>query len=110
MNNIMKSLIFLVFLISNQVFAIDSEEIRIIIKDNKFEPSEVKVEAGKKIKIIIENQDKTLEEFESADLNREKIVPAGGSVNVVLAPLKPGKYKFFGDFHQDTAQGILIVE
>ena len=31
------------------------------------------------------------------------------SINIILAPLKPGKYEIFGDFHQDTAQGIIIV-
>jgi hypothetical protein len=24
--------------------------------------------------------------------------------------LKPGEYKFFGDFHQDTAQGKIIIK
>ncbi|CAK6888881.1 hypothetical protein DK2RH_05855 [Rickettsia helvetica] len=31
------------------------------------------------------------------------------SINIILAPLNPGKYEFFGDFHQDTAQGFIIV-
>jgi hypothetical protein len=29
---------------------------------------------------------------------------------VFLGPLDPGEYKFFGDFHQDTAQGVLIAK
>jgi hypothetical protein len=24
--------------------------------------------------------------------------------------LKPGRYPFFGDFHPDTAQGVLIAQ
>jgi plastocyanin len=110
MFRIFKFFLFTSFLLSWNAFGSDFSEVRIIIKDNKFSPSEVKVESGKKIKLVIENHDNTVEEFESADLNREKIVPAGGSVNIVLAPLKPGLYKFFGDFHQETAQGSLIVE
>ena len=43
-------------------------------------------------------------------LNREKLVPPGQTVTVFLGPLEPGEYKFFGDFHQDTAQGVLIAK
>jgi plastocyanin len=85
-------------------------DIEIHIKDHHFEPSEIKVSTGEKIRLHIHNLDNSVEEFESHDLNREKIVPALGSIVVVLAPLNPGEYKFFGDFHQTTANGKLIVE
>lgn len=88
----------------------DNIEVVIKIKNHIFHPSEVKVPTGKKIIIIVENQDDTLEEFESIDLNREKVIPAHGKRKIVLAPLAKGQYNFFGDFHQETAQGILIVE
>lgn len=42
-------------------------------------------------------------------LPREKIVMPNESIHIILAPLKSGKYEFFGDFHQDTAQGFIIV-
>ena len=25
-------------------------------------------------------------------------------------PLEPGEYRFFGDFHQDTAKGVLVAK
>ena len=46
----------------------------------------------------------------SIDLKREKIVLANSKARVILAPLKPGEYKFFGEFHEDTAQGKIIVK
>lgn len=95
--------------ISYSVYALDMFEIRIAIKNHYFEPSQVFAPAGKKIKLIISNEDSTIEEFESHDLKREKIIPAHSSVNIVLAPLNPGEYNFFGEFHEDTAQGKLLV-
>jgi hypothetical protein len=44
------------------------------------------------------------------DLKREKIVLGNSTIKIVLAPLVPGEYKFFGDFHQETAQGKIIVK
>lgn len=29
---------------------------------------------------------------------------------VVIAPLKPGSYPFFGEFHPDTAQGRIVAK
>lgn len=66
--------------------------------------------ANTKIRIKVVNKDSTIEEFESTDFKREKIVMPNSSIYVFVGPLKPGRYRFFGDFHQDTAQGALIVE
>ena len=85
-------------------------EVRLVIRDHKFEPAEITVPADKKVKLLIENEDATAEEFESYELNREKVVPAKGIISVFVGPLKPGRYPFFGDFHKDTAQGVLIAK
>ena len=79
------------------------------LRNHKFVPAQVVVPANKKIKLIIVNEDKTPEEFESHELNREKIVTGKGKITVFVGPLKPGKYPFFGEFHMDTAQGVLIA-
>ena len=96
-------------LISFNAFAADKEFL-IQIKDHKFEPAILEVAAGEKFKLVIENLDKTLEEFESGDLKKEKLVGAGKKITIVVSPLKAGEYKFFGDFHQKTAQGKIIVK
>jgi len=101
----------LIFLHSN--ISLGDDEfilIEISIKDHKFVPEEIKAPTNKKIKIVVHNLDDTIEEFESTDFNREKIVPPHKKVNILLAPLKSGKYTFYGEFHQDTAKGTLIVE
>jgi len=88
----------------------DDAEARLTIRSHRFEPAELTVPAGKKVKLTIENEDATAEEFESYELNREKVVPPKGRVTLYVGPLKPGRYPFFGDFHKDTAQGVLIAQ
>ena len=83
---------------------------KLVIRDHKFEPAELAVPAGTKIRLTIENQDATPEEFESTELNREKVVVGKGTITVFLGPLDAGKYHFFGDFHQETAQGDLVAK
>ncbi len=85
-------------------------EYQLVLKDHVYQPSELKVHSGTKFKITVHNEDATPEEFESTDFNREKIVPPHSSVTVYVGPLDAGSYGFFGDFHQDTAKGRLIVE
>jgi hypothetical protein len=70
----------------------------------------LKVPANQRIKLNIQNLDKTAEEFESHSMNREKLIPAGGKVAIFLGPLKPGRYEFFGEFNPKTAKGFVIAE
>lgn len=85
-------------------------EYRLTIKNHVFDTPQLKVPANTQFKLLVVNQDPTPEEFESNDFNREKIVMPNSSISVFVGPLKAGKYHFFGDFHQETAQGILVVE
>lgn len=96
-------------LASFNLFAFDGQVIYLKIKDHKFIPETIYAEAEKKIKLVVENEDNEVEEFESSSLNRERIVPALSSVNIILAPLEVGSYEFMGEFHQDTARGVLVV-
>jgi hypothetical protein len=29
---------------------------------------------------------------------------------IFIGPLRPGKYPYFGEFHPETAQGVIIAE
>lgn len=80
------------------------------IRNARFEPQILTVPAGRKFRLRVANHGPGVEEFESTDLNRERIVPPGRSVEIVLGPLKPGRYRIFGDFHPATARGELVVE
>ena len=110
MKNIFKIIsVFSFIFMASQAFAAE-QEFLIQIKDHKFVPSEINVVAGQQFKLVIENLDKTLEEFESVDLKKEKLVGGGKKITIVISPLKTGEYKFFGDFHQKTAQGKIVVK
>ena len=85
-------------------------QITLRIKDNRFVPAELEVPANTKFELLVVNEDPTPEEFESHELNREKIVTGGGQIVVPIGPLKPGRYPFFGEFHMKTAQGALIAK
>ncbi len=79
-------------------------------KNHRIIPAELRVPAGQKIKLVIDNQDPTPEEFESHALNREKIIPGNSKAVVFIGPLKPGTYDVFGEFNLATAQGRIIAE
>ena len=97
------------FLLANTAFAADAE-FTIVIREHKFEPAELTVPAGKKIKLLIENKDSTPEEFESYALAREKVIPGNSATSLYIGPLKAGRYPFFGDYHQSTAKGVVIAQ
>jgi len=80
------------------------------IQNHRYVPDHITVPAGVKFKLTVKNNDSSPEEFESFDLDREKIVAPGQEITVFLGPLDPGDYKFFGDFHQDTAQGVMTAK
>ena len=84
-----------------------AEPIALIFRQHRFYPDHITVAAGERFRIIVQNTDDTADEFESTDLNREKLVAAGGHATVFLGPLNAGSYRFFGDFHPDTAQGVI---
>lgn len=80
------------------------------IKDHQFSPATLEIPAGQKVNIVVKNLDVTPEEFDSDDLHREKLVPAGKEITLSVGPLKAGTYKFKGEFHPKTAQGTLVVK
>lgn len=82
----------------------------ITIRNHRFEPAELKVPANKRIALKVVNEDPTSEEFESKEFKAEKVIAGKSSATINIAPLKPGRYKFFGEFHESTAKGVLIAE
>lgn len=105
----MKKLLALLTFLPVMACAADMEA-ALTIKNHRFSPAELKVPAGKKIKLIVDNQDASPEEFESHELNREKMIAANAKGTIFIGPLAPGSYPFFGEFHEDTAHGVIIAE
>ena len=85
-----------------------AEDYVLTLKDHRYSPQELVLPADQKIKLIVKNLDDTAAEFESSDLNREKVVTAQGEITVFLTPLSPGSYTFFDDFHRATTGTIIV--
>jgi hypothetical protein len=105
----MRRLLFVLALLPALAFAADPE-FTLTIRDHRFDPAELRVPAGKKIKLVIDNQDATPEEFESHELNREKVIPGKSKLSIFIGPLKAGKYPYIGEFNQKTANGVIVAE
>lgn len=88
----------------------DDAPITLSLKDHKFTPTVIHVKANMPTQILLTNQDTGAEEFDSSALHVEKVVPGGEKGIVRLRPLPPGRYNFMGEYHSDTAQGVVISE
>jgi Cupredoxin-like domain len=87
-----------------------AQEFNLVIRNHKFEPEEIRVPAGKRVSIYVSNEDAAPEEFDSAALKVEKIIPGKSKGLVRIGPLDPGRYEFMGEFHADTAKGVVVAE
>ncbi len=87
-----------------------AETYTLVIREHRFEPAELELPAGQKIKLIVKNEDPTPEEFESHSLKREKIIPGKSQATVSIGPLDPGTYDFFGEFHEESAKGRIVAK
>jgi plastocyanin len=105
----MKSVLLLALLLPFASYA-DDEVFSLIIKDHRFQPAEISIPAGKKVKLLVENQDATPEEFESHSLNREKMIAGKSKATIYIGPLAPGRYSFEGEFNPKTAQGVIVAQ
>ncbi len=87
----------------------DEPVFKLRLKDHRFEPNQIEVPANTKIKLVVRNDDAIAEEFDSDDLNRERVIRPGGEETIFVGPLDPGRYEFMGETHPDTAGGVLIA-
>lgn len=81
----------------------------ISVESKGFEPAQLSIPAGERVKLMVHNKTAMPAEFESYDFTAEKVVPGGTSIPVYIGPLKPGRYSFFNDFG-DNVKGQLTVE
>ena len=76
--------------------------------DGRIQPPVLEVPAGRRFKLELHNNGASPVEFESIELRKEKVLAPVADSFVVIAPLDPGEYKFFDDFHQQ-AQGVIVA-
>jgi plastocyanin len=94
---------------STVVLAAD-DEFALVISEHRFQPETVSIPAGRKIRLAVENRDAVAEEFDSFALNREKVIGGSSKGYIFIGPLGPGRYSFVGEFHAETAHGVIVVE
>ena len=97
----------LTFLFAASTAVAETPTANLTIRNRVFEPKEVNVPAGQKIELRVRNDDTAAAEFESHELHREKVVPAGQEVVVNLGPLRAGRYEFFDDFNPKSRGHIV---
>jgi hypothetical protein len=93
-------------------FADAEPDYTIKIVNHKFEPAELHIPAGIKVRIVLDNQDETADEFDSHSLNREKHVPAKSRVTIFVGPLARGRYIYEGEGEVagGPALGVIVVD
>lgn len=111
----MKKLIALFFVITSvistqSVAQNNKHTVQLEMKDGDLIPLILEVPAKTKIRIEISNTGTKPSEFESIQLRKEKVLAPGAKSVVVIAPLKPGRYEFFDDFHLDHPRGTILVK
>jgi plastocyanin len=89
--------------------AADEVTVPLAVHDAGFEPVEITTPSGAKVRLEVSNQTAVAIEFESFELNRERVVQPGQKVAVYLSGLGPGRYEFFDDFHPER-KGVLVVQ
>lgn len=89
--------------------AAHAEDYVIVLKDHQFSPKELSIPAGQKVKVTVKNMDSSPAEFESHDLNREKVISANSEAIIFIGPLNAGSYNYFDEFHPE-AKGAIVVK
>ncbi len=88
----------------------DMPSFQLLIKAGRFHPEILEVPAHTRFRLLIRNEGPGAEEFESVELRKEKVLAPGASSFLIFQPLKPGSYRFFGEFHPETAQGRIVAK
>ena len=88
----------------------DDPSFTLTIRNHVFDPARIEVPANAKFRLLVKNMDSTPEEFESKDLRREKVIAGGAEAVILLGPLKPGTYRFVGEYNEATAKGVLVAQ
>jgi hypothetical protein len=88
----------------------DMPTYKLTAKGGRFYPETIEVKAGVKFRLAVTNEGPGPEEFESKELMKETVLAPGVTRTMVFVPLKPGVYKFFGEFHLDTANGQIVAK
>ncbi|HUO05879.1 MAG TPA: cupredoxin domain-containing protein [Candidatus Binataceae bacterium] len=92
---------------ASALFADDSPEIR--FQGGRFEPAVLTLPVNTPTKLRVVNAGDAAIEFESFELNRERVVQPGQAITVYIPALGSGSYGFFDDLHHAVPAGKIVV-
>lgn len=115
MKHALNSVVFGLFLAltaggSGPALAGDMPTFLLVMKDGRLFPETIEVPAQTRFRLEIRNEGPGATEFESLELRKETVLAPGVTRKLVFAPMKPGSYKFFDEFHPETAQGWIVAK
>jgi hypothetical protein len=88
----------------------DMPTLSVTFQNGRCIPEMLTVPAGVRFRLQATNKGPGPAEFESIELRKESVLAEGVTRSVVFAPLKPGRYPFFDDFHPGTAKGWIVAK
>lgn len=98
------------FMLALPAWADEMPTFELVARGGRFIPEVVTVPASTRFRLAIRNEGPGPEEFESVELRKETVLAEGVTRTLVFAPLRPGRYPFFGEFHPDTAKGWIVAK
>jgi hypothetical protein len=110
MKHALHSVVFGLFLASTAALADDMPTFRLLMKDGRVIPETIEVPAQTRFRLEVKNEGPGAAEFESLELKKELVLAPGVTRTAVFAPMKPGTYKFFDEFHPETGQGRIVAK
>jgi heme/copper-type cytochrome/quinol oxidase subunit 2 len=99
-----------VLAVSRPAWCDELKTIDVTLADHQFTPAEIHVPAGTQALLRVTNRDSAAEEFDSSALKVEKVILPGQTATIHLRPMAPGRFPFMGEFHPDSAHGVVISE
>jgi hypothetical protein len=88
----------------------DDPALTLELKDHKFQPASPTIPPNIKVRLTVKNLDPTPAEFESEDLDVEKVIPGNSEITVNIGPLEAGTYEFYDEYHEDESTASLVVQ
>jgi hypothetical protein len=104
-----RHLAFTLLFVAGTAAAGGTPAVLLTLRDHRFTPAEIQVPANARVRLVVDNQDATPEEFDSHALNREKVIPGNSKATIFVGPLTAGRYPFMGEFNAATAQGAIVA-
>ncbi len=90
---------------------VPAQEIKVVAKDNVFDPKDYTAQAGKPVRLVVTNAGQNAHEVEVKGLTTETKLAPGQSKTFDLSNIAAGTYTIYCEIHEDQGmQGQLVVK